>query len=226
MVLDRVTIEVPPGSRIAIVGPSGSGKSTLARLLCGLYHPTEGSVRFDDLELFQVDLPSLRRQIGFVPQSAYLFAGSIRENIALGEPASRLGDVQAAAQLACIHDDIMNMPLRYDTLVAAAGGSLSGGQRQRVALARAVMNRPRILILDEATSHLDPITEAHVLANLSTLEATRIVIAHRLTTIQDSDRIYVLDGGRVVEQGTHGELMSRCGLYTDLYRSQAKEARV
>lgn len=216
----EATVDVPPGRMIAVVGSSGSGKSTLAGLLAGLYKPDSGRILYDGADLADLDLHWLRSQLGFVAQDSFLFGASIRQNIALTDPAMPLARVIEAAELACIHEDIMALPMRYDTLLADGGASLSGGQRQRLALARALVRRPRVLVLDEATSALDAITEAKVHANLATLRSTRIIIAHRLSTVRDADLILVMDQGRVVERGTHEELLARGGRYRDLVSAQ------
>jgi ABC-type bacteriocin/lantibiotic exporter with double-glycine peptidase domain len=210
-VVRDVTVEAKPGELLAVVGASGSGKSTLAGLLVGLHRPTHGRILYDGVDARDLELRSLRRQLGIVSQRTHLFSGSIRSNIALGDPAMALDDVVAAARAACIHDDIAAMPLGYETPLLDGGSSLSGGQRQRIALARALARRPAVLLLDEATSALDAITERRVQANLASLSCTRVVIAHRLSTIADADRIVVMDGGRLVEQGSHAELVARDG---------------
>ncbi len=220
----NVSLSIPAGSQVAIVGPSGSGKSTLARLVASLYRPAEGQVRFDGELLTKYDLPSLRRQLGFVPQHPFLFGATIRANVAMANADVALANVEDAARMADIHDEIDVLPLRYETPLATNGSNLSGGQRQRIALARALLRRPPILVLDEATSHLDTRSERRVYRNLGTLEVTRIVIAHRLSTVVDSDLIVVMDGGCVVEQGTHVELVAAGGLYSELIRPDRREA--
>jgi ABC-type bacteriocin/lantibiotic exporter with double-glycine peptidase domain len=218
-VVRGIDLDVPAGSTVALVGASGSGKSTLARVLLGLHEPTEGEVLFDGIRPGAVALPTLRRQLGVVSQDCVLFTGTIAENIALGRPDADRADVEAAARLAALHDEVAAMPMGYDT-VLREGTGLSGGQRQRVALARALLGRPRVLLLDEATSALDTATEAVVAANVAALRQTRIVIAHRLSTVRGADRILVLDGGRVVEQGTHPELLALGGRYAALVAHQ------
>jgi ABC-type bacteriocin/lantibiotic exporter with double-glycine peptidase domain len=220
-VLRDVSLAIETGSQVAIVGRSGSGKSTLARLLVGLYLPTEGKIVYDGEDLSHYELGSVRKQIGFVPQVPFLFATSLRENISMADRGILLPEVQRAAEMAYIHHEIMDMPLKYETPVTSGGASLSGGQRQRVALARALLRHPPILVLDEATSHLDTLAERHIHDNLRSLDATRIVIAHRLSTVVDSDSIVVMDKGEIVEQGTHDELVARGGLYAELIGSQA-----
>lgn len=217
-----ITLEIEPGQKVAIVGRSGAGKSTLARLMLRLYEPNSGRILFDGLDLARVDLRSVRSQLGIVTQRSYLFGATVRENIALSDPTLPLEQVSEAAKLACIHDDIIAMPMGYETILSDGGASLSGGQRQRIALARALVNRPIILLLDEATSELDAISERLVHKSLSSLRATRIVIAHRLSTIIDSDLILVIDEGRIVEQGTHDFLLAVQGMYEKLISAQLK----
>jgi ABC-type bacteriocin/lantibiotic exporter with double-glycine peptidase domain len=226
LVVTDVSLEIRPGQKVAIVGRSGSGKSTLAHLLLGLYAPEAGRVLYDDMDLAQMEVHSVRRQMGIVNQGAYLFGTSIRQNIALADPDLPLEAVEHAARQACIHDDISNMPLGYATPLSDGGASLSGGQRQRITLARALAQRPSILLLDEATSALDSITERLVYRNLADLGCTAIVIAHRLSTIVDADLILVMDNGRLVERGTHGELLARRGEYHDLVQTHATPAGV
>ncbi|MDP9863107.1 MULTISPECIES: peptidase domain-containing ABC transporter [Streptosporangium] len=214
-----IDLRVVPGQKVALVGRSGSGKTTLARLLLGLFPPVEGEILYDGVPVSRLDPGRLRRRFGVVTQEPALFTGSIADNIALGSSTVSPGQVEEAARLACVHDDIAAMPLGYHTMLTEGGG-LSGGQRQRIALARAILARPEILLLDEATSHLDTDTEAALSANLGTLPQTRIVIAHRLSTIRDADLILALDGGRIVESGTHDALIRSGGLYARLARAQ------
>lgn len=219
-VLEDVSIEVAPHEKLAIVGHSGSGKSTLSRLILGLYPPTRGAVSYGGTLIGELDLGALRRQCGVVTQKGDLFSGSILTNIALVAPDATMPDIVAAAKIAEIHDEIIRMPMGYETMLGEGGSGLSGGQRQRIALARAIVARPRVLLLDEATNHLDARTEARVHRNLSSLRCTRIIIAHRLSTVRDADRILVLDEGRVVETGTHDRLMSLGGMYAELVGEQ------
>jgi ABC-type bacteriocin/lantibiotic exporter with double-glycine peptidase domain len=222
LVVSDVSVDISPGSFVAVVGRSGAGKSTLANLLVGLYQPSEGRILFDDLDLTELNLQSVRSQLGVVPQHPYLFGQSIRANISLADPTLPLARVVEAARLAHIHDEILAMPLSYDTLLADGGSSLSGGQRQRLALARALVRRPAILLLDEATSALDGMTESAIQRELAQLRSTRIVVAHRLSTIRDADLILVMDQGGIVERGTHDELVARGGAYAELVAQQVK----
>lgn len=219
-VLEDLSFSVEPGQKVALVGRTGASKSTLAMLMLGLYRPTSGAVRYDGRPLDELNLRQVRGQFGVVLQEPFLFNGSIKANISLNDPGMPLARVVEAASLAGIRDDIERMPMRYDTVLGEGGGGLSGGQRQRLALARALATSPTFLLLDEATSHLDLATEALVDANLSALPCTRIVIAHRLSTVRNADLILVLEHGRVVERGRHEELLELGGRYADLVRTQ------
>lgn len=226
LVLQDISFSIGAGEKVAIVGPTGSGKSTLAMLLLGLYPPTRGEINYDGIPLQKFDLSHLRSQLGVVMQESFLFSGSIRQNISLANPQITLEEVARAAQLAVIHDDIAFMPMGYESFVAEGGSSLSGGQRQRLSIARALAQKPAILVLDEATSHLDVQTEAEVDHNLSSLSCTRVVIAHRLSTIRNADQILVLDRGSIVERGTHEKLLARGGHYAALVQTQMEEVPV
>ncbi len=223
MVVDNVSLDVVPGELVAIVGRSGAGKSTLAQLLLGLHTPTTGRILYDGIDLRDLDLRSLRQQLGVVLQQHDLFGTTVRANIALTDPTAPLDRVITAAKLADIHDDITRMPLGYNTPLLDRGTSISGGQRQRLALARALVSSPVILLLDEATSALDAVTEQRVHSALARLRCTRIVIAHRLSTVMNADRMLVMDEGRVAQSGTHAELVAQPGLYRDLVFAQLQE---
>jgi len=217
-VLHDIELTVMPGEVVALVGPSGSGKTTVVNLIPRFYQPTSGRIYIDGCDISKVTLHSLRSQIGLVPQETVLFSISIAENIGYGSPRASMKDIVKAATLANAHDFIMRLPLKYDTPVGEKGVTLSGGERQRIAIARAILRDPRILILDEATSSLDPESEAEVQEALTRLfrNRTTLVIAHRLSTIQMADRILVIDKGRIVESGNHRELMEKGGLYARL----------
>jgi ATP-binding cassette, subfamily B, bacterial len=220
LVVREVSLDIAPGSTIAIVGRSGSGKSTLAALMLGLHRPTEGRIVFDGYDLAELDHKLVRQQLGMVPQAPFIFSGSIRANISLTDPSLPFDRVVAAARRAGIDGDIRQMAMGYESIVADGGATLSGGQRQRLALARALVHDPAVLLLDEATSALDATTERTVMENLRALRATRIVIAHRLSTVARADQIIVMQDGRVVETGTHGELVSKAGAYAALVADQ------
>ena len=218
--LRGVSFSVESGQKVALVGRTGSGKSTLARLLLGLYEPEEGEVFYDGIAMRKLDYRTLRAQFGTVLQESSVFGGSIRQNISFHDPRLSFAEITEAAGLAAVHDDIERMPMGYETSVAEGGSALSGGQRQRIALARALVSQPALLVLDEATSNLDAETEDVVSRNVSAMACTRIVIAHRLSTIRDADLILVLDGGEIVERGSHKDLATKGGLYAALIDSQ------
>jgi ATP-binding cassette, subfamily B, bacterial HlyB/CyaB len=227
-VLSDISLDIPAGQMIGIVGPSGSGKSTLARLVQRLYTPESGRVFIDGIDLAMVDTTWLRRQIGVVLQQNVLFNCSVRENIALADPGMPLERVIAAATLAGAHEFILELPHGYDTIIGERGASLSGGQCQRIAIARALLGNPCILIFDEATSALDYESERIIQENMRRIAAGRtvIVIAHRLSTVRGADRIVTIDRGRLVEDGTHEDLLRRGGRYCQLHRLQAGRADV
>src|ERR687885_171075 len=220
--LSNVSVEIPAGSFVGIVGQSGSGKSTLTKLLPRLYDPNSGRILVDGYDIGKVELYSLRRQIGIVPQETLLFDGTVQENIALTNPDASSEEIIEAANVAVAHDFIMGLPNGYNTRVGERGSSLSGGQRQRIAIARTILQGPQMLILDEATSALDYNTERQVCLNLAQVykERTVFFITHRLTTIRNADLILMMDQGAVVEQGTHEQLMAQKGRYYCLYIQQ------
>jgi len=226
MVLRNINVEIKPGQKVALVGRTGSGKSTFGSLLLGLSTPTKGEIRYDDIPLQGLNYQAVRSQFGVVMQEADLFSGSIRENITLNDPTLSMEQVIKAAQIAAIHEDIMQMPMEYETMVSEGGNALSGGQRQRLAIARAVANAPVIILLDEATSSLDVMTEKAVEQHLSALACTQIIIAHRLSTIRNADLILVLNDGKIVERGTHQELLTSGGYYAQLIQSQLSNGEV
>ncbi len=225
--LSSVTLDIPAGKKIALVGPSGAGKSTIFNLILRFYDASSGAIAIDGQDIRGVTLESLRAAIGVVTQEAVLFDETIADNIALGKPGASLSEIKAAAKNAAAHDFITALPEGYDTRVGEGGLKLSGGQRQRVAIARAMLRNAPILLLDEATSALDAESERQVQEALARLMKgrTTIVIAHRLSTVLDADRIYVLERGRMVQAGSHAELLAAEGLYASLYRHNLEEVR-
>ncbi len=225
-ILQGISVTIKPGQKVAIVGRTGAGKSTLGNLLLGLYLPSDGVIYYDDIPLHTMNYQEVRAQFGVVMQGSNIFSGSVRQNISLAEPNMSMERVIKAATASAIHDDIMQMPMEYETMVSEGGNALSGGQRQRLALARALANSPSVLLLDEATSALDVATEQVVEQNLRALACTQIIIAHRLSTIRNADLILVLDQGKISESGTHQELLNRRGYYAKLIQSQLASGEI
>jgi ATP-binding cassette subfamily B protein len=223
-----VSFEIRPGQLAALVGPSGAGKTTITYLLPRLYDPTEGCITLDGHDLRQVAMASLTQQIGMVTQETYLFHDTIRANLLYAKPDATQAEIEAACRAANIHNFIVSLPDGYETVVGERGYRLSGGEKQRVAIARVILKNPCILVLDEATSSLDSQSEALIQAALERVmqDRTSLVIAHRLSTILAADVIVVMDEGRLVEQGTHAELLARGGLYADLYNTQFRGSRL
>ncbi len=225
-VLRDFSLHIPAGETIAVVGPTGSGKSTLVKLLLRLYEIESGAITLDGTDVREIRLGDLRRAIGLVSQDVFLFHGTVRENIAYGSFDADEARIVEAAKLAEAHDFVMQLPQGYDTVVGERGQKLSGGQRQRLAIARAILKNPPILVLDEATSAVDNETEADIQRSLERIsrDRTTIAIAHRLSSVRHAHRIYVLDGGEIVERGTHDELLAGGGMYAALWRVQTGEA--
>jgi ATP-binding cassette subfamily B protein len=222
--LDRITFTIPAGKVVGVVGRSGSGKTTLTRLLQGMYSVQEGVVRIDGADLRQMDLRHLRSSIGVVLQDSFLFHGSVRDNISMTQPGAPLEAIVAAARLSGADEFIERLPQGYDTVLEEGGSNLSGGQRQRLAIARTLLPQPRILILDEAASALDPESEAIFLDNLAQIAKGRtvIIVSHRMSTLTGADAIVVMQRGRIVDAGKHAELLPRCEIYANLWRQQTR----
>jgi ATP-binding cassette subfamily B protein len=220
-----VDVHIRAGETVAIVGHTGSGKSTLVSLIPRLLDPTSGSVRIDGIDLRDFDPREVRRQIGFVPQETFLFSATLGENIAWGVESASEKDIVRAAELAGLGSDIEGFPAGYATMIGERGLTLSGGQKQRVAIARAIIRNPRILILDDALSSVDTLTEERILSGLTAIMhgRTTILISHRVSTVQNASRIFVLEHGDIVEQGSHAELVRNGGYYADLYQKQLLE---
>jgi ATP-binding cassette subfamily B protein len=225
LALDGVNLRIPAGATIAVVGRTGSGKSTLVSLVPRLMDPSRGTVLLDGHDLRRLDPTAVRRQIGFVPQETFLFSATIAENIAFGVESATPEQIRHAAELAGLAPDIEGFPEGYDTMVGERGITLSGGQKQRTAIARAILRNPRILILDDALSSVDTLTEERILSHLAGVMRGRtvILISHRVSTVRDAGLIIVLEKGRVVEQGTHAELIANGGYYASLAQRQMLE---
>jgi ATP-binding cassette subfamily B multidrug efflux pump len=224
-VIKDVSFNVGDNQKVALVGPTGAGKSTLINLLCRFYDPVEGDISIDGINLRSLSLSSLRDQIGIVLQDSFLFNKTVRENIRYGRPTASDDEVREVAEAVGAHDFIMRLPDGYDTLIAEGSTNISVGQRQLISFARALLADPKILILDEATSSVDPYTELIIQNALQKLlkDRTAIIIAHRLSTVRSADKIIVLNNGQVVEEGTHRQLLGKGGLYSLLYRSQLRD---
>jgi ATP-binding cassette subfamily B protein len=224
-VIRQLDLSIAPGEMIGLVGHSGSGKSTLINLICRFYDVSEGAVLVDGVDIRSMRIADYRGHIGMVLQEPFLFFGTIAENIAYGRPQASKAEIIAAARAAHAHDFILRLPHGYDSLVGERGQTLSGGERQRISIARALLIDPRVLILDEATSSVDTTTEKEIQRALDNLVRgrTTIAIAHRLSTLRRADRLVVMDGGRIVEQGTHDVLMASAGAYYKLYLAQLRQ---
>ncbi len=224
-VIRNVTFNIPHDQKVAIVGPTGAGKSTLINLLCRFYDPLSGNITIDERDLKSISLSSLRSQIGIVLQDSFLFNVTVRENIRYGKPSASDEEIITVAKAVGAHDFIVRLPDGYDTLISEGASNISLGQRQLISFARALLVDPRILILDEATSSVDPYTELIIQNALQKLleNRTAIIIAHRLSTVRSANKIVVLNDGQIVEVGTHKDLLAQNGLYSLLYRSQLRD---
>ena len=217
--LQNVSLKIQPGQFVAIVGSSGSGKSTLLRLLLGFEKPDNGTIYFDNQDFAELNVTSVRSQMGVVLQHGQLMAGDIFSNI-VGSLPLTVDDAWHAAEMVGLSDDIRAMPMGMNTLISEGASNISGGQRQRILIAKSIVNHPRIIVFDEATSALDNRTQSIVAESLEKLKATRIIVAHRLSTICNADYIFVLDNGRIVESGTYDELMDQNGFFTSMAKRQ------
>jgi ABC-type bacteriocin/lantibiotic exporter with double-glycine peptidase domain len=218
MLIEGFDLTLHQGARVALVGGSGSGKSTIAKMIVGLYAPTAGAILFDGERLEDVSRDVFTESVAYVDQDVYMFEGTVHENIAMWDPSLSQEAVRQAAIDACIHDVIAARPGAYQSYVAESGGNFSGGQRQRIEIARALVREPRLIVMDEATAALDPLTEEIIDQNIRCRGTTCVIIAHRLSTIRDADEIIVLDRGQVVERGSHEQLMAADGRYAQLVK--------
>jgi ATP-binding cassette subfamily B protein len=224
-VLENISLHVPAGSILAIVGPTGSGKSTLAALIARLWEAPEGTLFVDGRPIREWPLETLRRAVGYVPQDTFLFSETLRENVAFGVDSATDEEIREAADVASILAEIGEFPAQFDTMVGERGITLSGGQKQRAAIARAVIRDPKILILDDSLSSVDTGTEERILRRLDAIlrQRTTILISHRISTVQHADQIVVLRDGQIIERGNHAELLAQGGYYADLYQKQLLE---
>ena len=227
-VLHEIDLKIPAGKTVALIGRTGSGKTTLMNLLLRLYNPKRGQVFIDGVDINRIPLATLRENIGYVPQENFLFSKTIRDNIGFSGEGYSQDEIEAAAKFAQVHQNIVDFKDGYDTMLGERGVTLSGGQKQRVSIARAVIKNPKILILDDSLSAVDTHTEEEILRGLKQImqNRTSLIIAHRISTIKDADEIIVLDEGRILQRGTHEELLEMKGLYYDLYQKQLLEDKI
>ena len=224
MLLDDVTLDIAPGEYLAIVGATGCGKSTLMRLMLGFEKPEQGAIYYDDHDMKSLSLRGLRRKIGTVLQNGQLMQGSIFSNLSIVKPDMTEDEAWDALEKAGLAEDVRRMPMRLQTILGENGAGISGGQRQRLLIARAMVGNPKVVFMDEATSALDNVAQAHAVRSLDALNCTRVVVAHRLSTIQNCSRIVVLDGGRIVEDGSYDELIALNGRFAHLVERQRLDA--
>ena len=224
-ILHNIDFRIKPGETLGIIGPPGSGKTSIINLIPRFYEPTDGFVTIDNISVDKFELINLRKNIGLIHQDVFLFTDSIRENIAYGNPNISIEEIEKVAKIAQIHEFVMSLPHKYDTVVGERGSTLSGGQRQRISIARALLIDPPILIIDDATSSVDTITEKYIQAQLENIsqDKTTIIIAHRISSVQNADNIIVLNNGLIEQRGNHTELIQQEGIYKDLYNLQIAE---